>query len=154
MNRRWTGTDRDPTPPVPLSSVPLYRGILKGLPPTAPLMTAILGFAATLAVALDEIDVCNQTLGRLKWLIVKCKPHPLLAVRHAASLRVASLSSRLRLLPTMDQREIARAARFNSRFDGAEAWLDRPAGDGRQTRPVGRNPSPCGPASCSLVHNV
>jgi hypothetical protein len=75
--------------------------------------------AATLAVALDEIDQCNQTLGRLKRLVVKGKPHPLLAVRHAASLRVASLSSRLRLLPTGDSREIARA-KFNSRFDGGQ----------------------------------
>jgi hypothetical protein len=52
--------------------------------------------------------------------VTKGKPHPLLAVRHAASLRVASLSSRLRLLPSGDLREIARSARFNSRFDGAK----------------------------------
>lgn len=127
----FTAPDRDPTPPVPLTTRQRehYRGVLRSLPPTAPLTVPVLALAASLAISYDEVERCNETLDRLKRLIVKGKPHPLLAVRHAAQLRIASLSSRLRLLPTLDQREVARAARYNARHGGPLDLPEAPADD-------------------------
>lgn len=127
--RALTSVDRDPSPPIPLTTAQRahYRGVIKALPPTAPMTTAILGLAAALAVTLDEIEICNAELGRLKRLTTaKGKPHPLLQVRHTAAIRAATLSSRLRLLPPGDQREAARAARHNSRFAAAEVDTQAP----------------------------
>ncbi|MPZ35766.1 MAG: hypothetical protein GEV13_33205 [Rhodospirillales bacterium] len=46
-------------------------------------------------------------------------PHPLLIVRHRATLRAAALTSRLKLLPSADAREAQRWARFAGRNGAA-----------------------------------
>ena len=104
------------------------RAIVLTLPPAEPRTAAILGLCADLAVAREENATCSRAL-RKAGLLLDGAPHPLLMVRRRATLRATTLTSRLKLLPSNDQREAQRWAKFPSRFGAAPDMQPRRNGE-------------------------
>jgi hypothetical protein len=103
-----------------------YQGIVASLPSTVRDTTGarmLASDAAKCAQLLDDIDARIAADGLVT---VEGKAHPLLSARTATSSRLASILSRLKLVPQDDARELQRAGNFEQTMRAVTA---RVAGD-------------------------